>query len=441
MNKDLHNQLAADEQPMASKLESIAEDMQLSPTFQWELETQLMDRAKAITQPSRGWQAKIFAPLGWATLALGIVFLLNWTIRSLAFHSTPAAGETPSPEISFESNVRQGNICAGPLALVHGFELFLTTQDKGEFVVIDEQKTIGEFRSLSWSRDGLQLAVVGNTAGNGNIYLLDPAENQLQPLLSNSELGYLMDTAWSWNGKQLVAWSSQNNSVVYLINADGSGFVESERLGVVIFGPPQFSPDGESIIVYSGPESSLDGLHQPSLDGSAVRIVNPLVKNPTGFTWSPDGTRLAYVEMHRDLGEARLVLEEMATGRKVVLGTLPIPKGSGSSIPEAANLNWSPEGSALVFEFGRSAADRAIYLAYADGAGLIKLADSAHAPTISGDGKCLAYISDKQVFLLDLSNVSQNSAPNPVRLADLPTGRSIASFLLDKLQWRPGTTP
>ncbi|HNQ95046.1 MAG TPA: hypothetical protein PKH47_10255, partial [Anaerolineales bacterium] len=65
--------------------------------------------------------------------------------------------------------------------------------------------------------------------------------------------------------------------------------------------------------------------------------------------------------------------------------------------------------------------------------GLIKLVESAHAPTISSDGNCLAYISDKQVFLLDLNS----DVPVPIVLAELPTGRSIPDFRLDKLQWKP----
>jgi Tol biopolymer transport system component len=96
-------------------------------------------------------------------------------------------------------------------------------------------------------------------------------------------------------------------------------------------------------------------------------------------------------------------------------------------------LSWSQDGKFLVFEFGRSASDRAIYLANADGTGLVKLVDSAHAPTISSDGNCLAYISNKQAFLLDL----KNTTATPLLIADLPAGRSTSDFRLDKLQWKP----
>jgi hypothetical protein len=105
-------------------------------------------------------------------------------------------------------------------------------------------------------------------------------------------------------------------------------------------------------------------------------------------------------------------------------------------------LSWSSDGKSLVFDFGRGAADRAIYLTYADGTGLVKLADSGHAPAVSADGRCLAYVSNKQVFLMDLTGLPLTPpTAAPMLLAGLPAGRAIADFRLDKLQWRPGTIP
>jgi WD40 repeat protein len=416
--------------------------MQVSPAFQWELETQLMDSAKAKTRPGQGWQSKIIPTVGWAILALCAVFLLNWTIRSLAPNLPPAVGGTSIPATSFADKVRNGDICTGQLAAAHGFAVFLTSEDKTGFIMLDEQKNIGELRSFAWSPDGRQLAVVGNTTGQGNIYLSNSMGKPLQPVLANSELGYLMGTSWSQDGKLLVIWSIQNNKVVYLLHASGLGFVKRD-LPVQIFETPQFTPGQESITFYGADSSLGDGLLQIMLNSSRttnspqITMISDLVEDEGSFSWSPDGLRLAYVEMNRSLGEADLVVHKRDTGEKVVIASIPIPKGSGSSIPSSTNLSWSPDGKTLAFEFGRGATDRAIYLAYADGTGLVKVADSAHAPAISSDGRCLAYISDKQVFLMELSSAPLTSVPTPVLLADLPDGRAIADFRLDKLQWRP----
>lgn len=436
MNKELFDQLPADEQSVAAKLNSAADNMKVPQDFQWKLETQLMDAHQNKSQPAKGWFAKLIVPVAWTFAAVLGFFLLNWTIRSIIpSKQAPGSSSTEIPLETFESNVRQGNMCEGPLALAHGFSAFMSNSGKTEFVDLDPQRTIGELRSLSWSPNGEQLALVGNTTGTGNIYLTDSAGRQLQPVLSNSELGYLMDVAWSRDGKRLLTWSVQNNTIVYLMNTDGSGLVEIQ-LDMQIFGTPQFTPDGKSIVYY-GVDSTTDGLFEFLLDGSQTRLINDLVEDDSGFAFSPDGSRLAYVAMDRVSGGAILMVHDLETRAILALpGGLPIPKGSGSSIPNAAHLSWSKDGTKLVFEFGTSMTDRAIYLAYVDGTALVKLANSAHAPTISSDGNCLAFISDKQVFLLDLTDISLTSVmPTPIILADLSAGRSIPDFRLDTLQW------
>ena len=245
-----------------------------------------------------------------------------------------------------------------------------------------------------------------------------------------------MEVTWSRDGQQLITWSVQNNTVVYLLDLTGKGMTEVP-LGMQMFGVPQFSPDGGSI-VFPGADISAWGLVEFKLDGSGTRLISSMVEDASAFAWSPDGTQLAYFLVDRSLGEALLVAEDFSSGEKNVLATLPIPKGSGSSVPDIANLSWSSSGQFLAFEFGRGVENRAIYLAYADGSGLVHLTDSGHAPAISADERCLAYISNKQVFLLDLSAVALEAPPPvPLLLAKLTAGRSVADFRLDKLQWKP----
>lgn len=418
MNKDLLNQLPADEQLVASKLTSVAEDMQLSSGFQWELETQLMDTAKKQTSSRQGWYPKALPSLGWAVLAIFAVFLLDWTIRSLATNAPVATEEAPA--VSFESGIRQGTVCPGPLTLAHNFSVFLTNADKTGFIALDEANPVEELRSFAWSPDGKQLALTGGLAG-GNIYLTDSMGSPLEILL-NPQAGYLMGVAWSHDGKQLLTWSLDSNSTLYIIHADGTNLTE-KRLGLQFFETPQFAPDHESVILY-GADSSGAGLFQVKLDGSQARKISALAQGEDSYASSPDGTRLAFIELDRELGEARLVVEEVDREDKAVLARLPIPEGT---VPDSSNLSWSRDGKSLVFEF-----DSAIYLAHADGSGLIKIIDSAHTPAISADGRCLAYISQDQVFLMDLTGAALTS---PVRVADLPAGRQPADIRLDKLQW------
>jgi Tol biopolymer transport system component len=435
MNKDLLDQIPADEQPIASKINSLVENMQPSQAFQWELENQLMDKATT-TQPAQGWVAKIMVPVGWGIAALCGVLLLNWTIRSLAPQPPPAAGPTATPEVSFADNVHTGNICIGPLAVGHGFVVFLTNPEKTEFVALDAGNTNGELRSFTWSADGERLAIVDNTTGSGNVHITDPTGGQIEYLLSGSEVGYLMDATWSRDGKQIAMWSSQNNKVLYLMNADGTGMVE-KQLNVQILGAPQFWPDGSSVVFYGATPTST-GLFEIILTDTEAALINSLVESARSYAFSPDGSQLAYMEYDRDIGEARLVSENLTTRELAILGAFPIPKGSGSSVPESANMSWSADGKSIVFDVGRGANDRVIYLADVNGTDLVKIVDAGYAPAISADGKCLAYISEDQVFLMDLTGISLTSmTATPVLLADLPAGRGIPNFKHDKLEWRP----
>jgi Tol biopolymer transport system component len=204
-----------------------------------------------------------------------------------------------------------------------------------------------------------------------------------------------------------------------------------------VLGTPQFTPDGKSVVFY-GADTNAAGLFEMKLDGSQAVLINPSVKDPSGYAFSPDGSLMAYLEYDRDIGEARLFTTDLATGERKILGSWPIPRNPGSSLPEAANLSWSADGKLLVFDFGQYSSERVIYLAPVDGSGLIKVADPGYAPTISPDGKCMAYIRDNQVFILDMNGISSTSkAPAPFLLGELPEGRGNPSFDQDRLQWRP----
>ena len=430
MNKEIFDQLPADEQPVAEKLNSVSENMKVPQAFQWNLESQLMDAYQKKSQPNNGWFSKLIVPAAWTLAAVLGIFVLTWAIRSLV-PSEQVGVAASNTEVPFETQVRQGDICEGSLAVAHGFSVALTNEDKTAFMPFEQEEPGSELRSFIWSTDGKQLTVLGNIRGSGNIYLTDSSGLDFQPVFTDSQLGYLFYFAWSRDGKQFITWSLDNQKNIYLFNVDGSD-VKEVPLGMQILGTPQFSPDGKSIFS-RGADTSTSGLFEFALDGSQIRVISKQLEDESGFVWSPDGLKLAYFEMDRQSGEARLILENTSSESKVTLGTLPIPKGSGSSIPNVANLSWSHDGTKIIFEFGRYAQDRSIYIANADGSGMVKVVDSAHAPTISTDGKCLAYISNKQVFVLDLST----SSFEPILLTDLPSPRGTVTFSLDKLQWQP----
>jgi DNA-directed RNA polymerase specialized sigma24 family protein len=63
--------------------------------------------------------------------------------------------------------------------------------------------------------------------------------------------------------------------------------------------------------------------------------------------------------------------------------------------------------------------------------------EAGYAPAISSDGKCLAYMNNKQLFLLDMTAISNSVATTPMLLGDLPARRGDPNYQLDKLIWQP----
>ena len=146
---------------------SSAESMEVPPAFQWKLETELMKALRSKSRPRQSWYGNITRALGWALLVLGGIVILSWISRSVLPDQIPAEGGTSNPVVPFELSVRQGNICAGPLAVAHNFSVSLTNEDKTVFVTLSAQNTGDEIRSFAWSPDGKKFAIIGNRAGSG----------------------------------------------------------------------------------------------------------------------------------------------------------------------------------------------------------------------------------------------------------------------------------
>lgn len=432
MNNENRSQIPGDLDTVAKELASIAENLVVAAGFQSSLESQLVEAHRVKIPAKPMWTAKILPSLAWAAIVFFALIFLNWAVRSLIPTDQPGTERGADPDILSGAVVPKDETCRGQLAAAHGFSVFLTDVNNPGFVDLDGEKQIGELRYLAWSPDESKLAIVGNTRGNGNLYLWNPDINHLEPVISNSEFGYLMGTAWSHDGAQLVTWEIDNRSALQLIAISGAEQAKID-LPMQFFETPQFAPDDESILFF-GADSSSSGLFQVMLGNLQVTMISPLVEEEGNFAWSRDGSRLAYFEMDRSLGEARLVVDDR--GSNSVIASLPIPTGSGSSIPNSANLSWSPDGKFLVFDFGRYVSDRSVYLAYADGTGLAKIVGPAHAPAVSENGKCLAYINDEQVFLVEFASDKPGpDTTSPELLAELPTSRGRADIRLDKLQW------
>jgi Tol biopolymer transport system component len=167
----------------------------------------------------------------------------------------------------------------------------------------------------------------------------------------------------------------------------------------------RWSPDGTRIAFvhvhptpgpFVHPPSELDNvLFVASSDG---RLRTRIAAHVRGFSWSPDGTKLAYAACaglcgpSRAQGAHRLVIAD-ASGRRAP-HPVPLPTGAGAPGRTVTEVQWSPDGSLIAFV---SHDDVGLHfdVVHPDGSSLRRVANG-DAPFVdfewSPDGKRLAIV-------------------------------------------------
>ena len=262
----------------------------------------------------------------------------TFTTGTLAPPPPPPPGPTVTGRIAFVST-RHG----GPW-------IYLANADGSDVVAL----VSGE--APAWSHDGQVLAFtrggqlrVINADGSGERFV---AGDAYQP-------------SWSPDGTRL-AYRTSDRGGWSIHSVDVSGFGDElilapETLGpeYLIVGEPAWSPDGQCI-AFSAHWYADDGVPEiwvMDADGSNPRILegtgpgaDPYTANGSDPTWSPDGTRVAFVPK-RWLGGpfAFLVASRLADGTGDL--TVHFTSGPGGMMPSPiGEVDWSPDGQSIAFE-------------------------------------------------------------------------------------------
>jgi len=249
------------------------------------------------------------------------------------------------------------------------------------------------------SPDGKLLAI----EREGQIALL-PSSGGWPVTLTNTP-GNKSGFSWSPNGKR-IAYVSQG-SIWTVSVSDGA----SLRLTNAPAGSgdprqatdraPLWSPDGHWILFQSGRRGN-SSLLVVSENGNTTSFLTPQAEEASSATWSPDGTKVAYVARRREYFSGRIHLlafnsqSGQASAEPVVLYTAPIDRGGGWQI---RNLSWSPDGTTLATALQNSGWNH-LYLIPVAG-GLPKQITSGsfedEGPVYSPDGLSIAFLSNRNL--------------------------------------------
>ncbi len=244
-------------------------------------------------------------------------------------------------------------------------------------------------------------------------------------LISEIPRGAQTDAAWSPDGSRLLfsVMSEGLDQSIFIMNADGSDVAPFLRMQ----GEAAWSPDMTQVALSTfgtRAESAIGIVRADAPDPDSLKIV-AAAQSTSRPTWSPDGTRLAYVTQFVDEFESDIALEvlDLAT---LVSDTLPTGLGFMGA-PQ-----WSPDGSWLLFEGSiERFSPSDLYLIHPDGSGLTALThtpESEMTPTWSPDGSHIAYATTRdgnaEIYVM------KSDGTEPIRLTN-----NLASDV--RPAWRP----
>jgi TolB protein len=182
-----------------------------------------------------------------------------------------------------------------------------------------------------------------------------------------------------------VRQTSPGVKEIFQVDRDGAGLIQLTRHGSLTLSPTVAGDGRLAYVTYKGGAPAIwgqrrkDGPHEKLYPMAGADI---LVSSPA---WSPDGRRLAFVQMDRR-GNSDIMVLDLASGR-----ARRLTDGMGIN----TEPSWNPNGTQIAFTSDREGGPQ-VFLMQDDGSNLRKLTTEGlynASPAWSPNGAMLAYVS------------------------------------------------
>ena len=174
------------------------------------------------------------------------------------------------------------------------------------------------------------------------------------------------------------------------MNSDGSGQTRLTNNAASDVSPT-WSPDGTKIAFVSNRDGVNGDIYSMNSDGTEQKRLTNNAASDVSPTWSPDGTRIAFVSNRDSNDEIYVMNATDGTGQtRLTINT-------SSDI----DPSWSPDGTRIAFASTRDNGNYEIYTMNADDTGLTRLTNNIArdvGPTWSHDGTRIAFVSNRDVY-------------------------------------------
>jgi WD40-like Beta Propeller Repeat len=218
-----------------------------------------------------------------------------------------------------------------------------------------------------WSPDGTKIVFSSDRDGNGEVYTMN-ADGSGQTRLTNDPA---LDSlpSWSPDGTKIAFTrlpQQTANAEIYVMNADGSGQTQITNAPATAEGVEggyfhaNWGPDGRIAVSAFFPGGVFQ-VYVMNGDGTGQRQVTNDPSSAITPTWSPDGSRIAYLSQ-TELGSIHAI---NADGT----GDTELTPRTGQDALGA----YSPDGTKIVFATNRDGGPYQLYTMNPDGSGQARL--------------------------------------------------------------------